>query len=152
MSISVYFCKKATIVKPVDNPVQKFCSEQAVEDILTTYTQENKSASVFLGAKKSKKKNEKREQQPEPKQPVQQQQQQEQLQLNENEINSERKEQKVYRQRQVSRDITDRRRTMSQGTDFIVILVRFLSREQTKICTKRTTKIISRTFCSKLAI
>ena len=48
MSISVYFCKKATFLKPVDNPVQKFCSEQAVEDILTTYTQENKSASVFL--------------------------------------------------------------------------------------------------------
>ena len=32
----------------------KFCSEQEVEDILTIYTQENKSASVFLGAKKAK--------------------------------------------------------------------------------------------------
>ena len=32
----------------------KFCSEPEVEDILTIYTQENKSASVFLGAKKPK--------------------------------------------------------------------------------------------------
>lgn len=106
------------MIEPNDNPVQKFCSEQAVEDILTTYTQENKSASVFLGAKKSKKKNEKREQQLEQKQLTQQQQQQEQPQPNESEINSEKKEQKVYRQRQVSRDITDRRRTMSQGIDY----------------------------------
>ena len=29
-----------------------YASEQSVEDILTTYTHENKSASVFLGAKK----------------------------------------------------------------------------------------------------
>lgn len=30
----------------------KYGSEQDVEDVLTTYTHENKSASVFLGAKK----------------------------------------------------------------------------------------------------
>ena len=34
----------------------KFCTEPEVEDILTIYTQENKSASVFLGAKKPKQK------------------------------------------------------------------------------------------------
>jgi len=78
----------------------KFCSEQAVEDILTTYTQENKSASVFLGAKKKKRKEvEKVNPQPE-------------------EEKLEKKEQKpsVYRQRQVSREISnvERRRAISQ--------------------------------------
>ena len=112
----------------------KFCSEQAVEDILTTYTQENKSASVFLGAKKKKRKEvEKVNPQPE-------------------EEKLEKKEQKpsVYRQRQVSREISnvERRRAISQGSrsrirskfffsQFFLSKFSTLSKERPKLLTER---------------
>merc|ERR1712106_1053033 len=81
----------------------KFATEQAVEDILTTYTQENKSASVFLGAKKAKKKKDPEKIEPLKEKPV----------LIEEE---KKREQKVSRQRQVARDQmpTHQRRAMSQ--------------------------------------
>ena len=87
----------------------KFATEQAVEDILTTYTQENKSASVFLGAKKAKKKKEPEKVANEQSKPVNNQ-------ANDNQPAEEKKEQKVYRQRQVARDQmpTHQRRAMSQ--------------------------------------